>query len=135
MKYMYYALFTFDDEGKVEVTFPDHGNGAATFGGNVPDALYMAKDALVGYLLTMEDYGDKIPQATTDPRQIKHNQNQLVVPIEVNTTIAREREQNRNVKKTLVIPQYLNDLGNEQRINFSATLTNALKEQLGVKDK
>lgn len=92
----------------------------------------MAKDALTGYLLTIEDSNEVLPNATVQPQKISHKANDLVVPIEVDTTIAREREQNRSVKKTLTIPKYLNDLGVQNEINFSATLSDALKEKLGV---
>ncbi|MFT8385619.1 MAG: type II toxin-antitoxin system HicB family antitoxin [Lentilactobacillus hilgardii] len=91
MTYLYDALLTFNPEGQVEVTFPDLGFSAATFGTDVPDALHMAHDALEGYLLTAEDYNDKLPN-TSDPRTIEHGKDQFLVPIEVNTTIARERE-------------------------------------------
>ncbi|MCH4165906.1 MAG: type II toxin-antitoxin system HicB family antitoxin [Lentilactobacillus diolivorans] len=131
MKYLYYALFTFDAAGKVEVTFPDLAPSAATFGDTVSDALHMAKDALEGYLLTAEDFGDTLP-TSSDPQDIQHKQTQLLIPIEVNTTIAREREENRSVKKTLTIPKYLNDIGVKNKINFSSTLTEALKEKLGI---
>ncbi len=94
MKYMYYALFNFDQESKVEVTFPDFTPNASTFGNNIADALSMAKDVLMEYLLTAEDYGDKLPAPTVDPQTIPHDNTQLLIPIQVDTTIAREREEN-----------------------------------------
>ncbi|MSE22047.1 type II toxin-antitoxin system HicB family antitoxin, partial [Lactobacillus parabuchneri] len=57
---------------------------------------------------------------------------QLIIPIEVDTTLAREREDNVSIKKTLTIPKYLNDLGKQKSINFSATLTDALKHKLNI---
>ena len=36
----------------------------------------------------------------------------------------------RTVKKTLTIPNYLNTLGEEEKINFSKVLTEALKDRL-----
>ncbi|GAD16789.1 type II toxin-antitoxin system HicB family antitoxin [Lentilactobacillus otakiensis] len=131
MKYLYFALFTKNSDDQVEVNFPDFDPHVVTFGDNMSDALHMAHDALEGYLLTVQDYHDALP-TLSDPQNIPHSQNQLVIPIEVDTTIAREREENASVKKTLTIPKYLNDLGNQHHINFSATLTDALKERLGV---
>ena len=40
---------------------------------------------------------------------------------------------NRAVKKTLTIPAWLNAISEINNINFSETLTNALKEKLGLK--
>ena len=131
MKYLYFALFTKNVDGQIEVNFPDFDPHVATFGNNMSDVLHMAHDALEGYLLTVEDYHEDLP-TPSDPQNIRHNQDQLVIPIEVDTTIAREREENASVKKTLTIPKYLNDLGKQHQINFSATLTDALKKRLGV---
>lgn len=129
MKYLYAALFSQNSNGQVEVTFPDLAPNAATFGENISDALHMASDALTGYLLTAEDTQEKLPQPS-DPITISHTAQQLIVPIEVDTRIAREREENRSIKKTLTIPKYLNDLGVAAQINFSATLTDALRAKL-----
>jgi len=75
------------------------------------------------------DFNTPLPEPS-DPLAIPHSEEQLLVPIEVDTKIAREREQNRSVKKTLSIPKYLNDLGIAANLNFSATLTEALKDKL-----
>ena len=37
------------------------------------------------------------------------------------------------VKKTLTIPRWLNSLAESRHVNFSQTLQEALKEQLGIK--
>lgn len=131
MTYLYFALFTQNSNGQIEVTFPDFEPYVATFGESIADALHMAHDALEGYLLTAEDGHDELPRPAS-PKAIGHDKDQLLVPIEVDTKIAREREENRSIKKTLTIPRYLNDLGNQNHINFSATLTDALKQKLGV---
>ncbi|WP_204121702.1 MULTISPECIES: type II toxin-antitoxin system HicB family antitoxin [Levilactobacillus] len=129
MKYLYFALFTTNSKGQVEVTFPDLAPNAATFGEDIADALHMATDALQGYLLTAEDFDEALPKPA-NPQSIPHDSTQLLVPIEVDTKIARERENNQSIKKTLSIPKYLNDLGIAANINFSATLTEALKNKL-----
>lgn len=131
MKYLYYALFKTNSENQIEVTFPDLAPHAATYGNNMSDALHMAHDALEGYLLTLEDFQENLPQPS-DAESIHHTKNELIIPIEVDTTIAREREKNMSIKKTLTIPKYLNDLGKQQNINFSATLTEALKQKLDI---
>ncbi|AMV61053.1 Phage-related protein [Pediococcus damnosus] len=132
MKYLYFAVLSAtEDKTKMEVSFPDLRPHAATFGNDLPDALHMAHDALEGYLLTAEDFKEKLPTPTSY-ENLSISKGELLVPIEVDTTLAREREQNQIVKKTLTIPKYLNDLGNANKINFSATLTNALKEKLDV---
>ncbi|APR07610.1 hypothetical protein FAM21834_01493 [Lentilactobacillus parabuchneri] len=131
MKYLYYALFKKQSDDKIEVTFPDLAPHAATYGTTMSDALHMAHDALEGYLLVVEDLHEKLPKASS-PESLTHDTSQLIIPIEVDTTLAREREDNVSIKKTLTIPKYLNDLGKQKSINFSATLTDALKHKLNI---
>lgn len=131
MKYLYFAIFDQTDKNTIEVSFPDLAPNAATFGNDISDALHMAHDALEGYLLTVEDFNEPLPDPSSSD-QLTIKEHQLLIPIEVDTSIAREREQNKVVKKTLTIPKYLNDLGNDHAINFSATLTEALKSKLEV---
>jgi len=65
---------------------------------NMSDALKMARDALSGYLLVLEDLDDSLPP-TTPPGKITVPKNSLLIPIEVDTTLAREREENILLKK------------------------------------
>lgn len=127
--YLYYAIFTPSD-GQYAVEFPDL-LGAATFGEDMHDALYMAKDLLAGWLLGEEDDGNEFPQASKH-QEITIEPNDLIIPIEVDLDFYRKKFDSKPVKKTLSIPNYLNDLGNKAGINFSQTLTEALKEKLGV---
>lgn len=131
MKYTYLATLVQNSKGQYEVEFPDLAPAAATYGNNLEEAVRMAHDALTGYLLVAEDSKDQIPTAHSE-REITIPEHALVVPIVVDTVVAREREENKLVKKTLTIPEWLNVLGTERGINFSATLTKALKEKLGV---
>lgn len=130
MKYIYFATFDFKDN-LIEISFPDLYPNASTYGNDLPEALRMAKDSLEGYLLTVEDFKEDLPKPASYKSLLKKSKLPLF-PIEVDTTIAREKELNKTIKKTLTIPKYLNDLGNEHGINFSSTLTTALKEKLNV---
>lgn len=127
--YLYYAIFTPDGD-KYNVSFPDL-DGAFTFGENMSDALAMAHDLLEGWLIVAENEGDDIPNPS-EPNAFKTEGNELIIPIEVDLKMAQLKHSNKLVKKTLTIPEYLNHLGSEHNINFSATLTEALKEKLGV---
>ena len=44
----------------------------------------------------------------------------------------RKMYDNKAVKKTLTIPAWLNTMAENNNINFSLVLQNALKQQLGV---
>ncbi|GAY72891.1 type II toxin-antitoxin system HicB family antitoxin [Lentilactobacillus kosonis] len=129
MKYLYLAIFHQNSKKQYEVKFPDLAPNAATFGENLQDALHMAKDALEGYLLTTEDYKEPIPKPSV-PEEISVSKDDLLIPIEANTTLARDKEENLNIRKSVTIPKYLNDLGNEQGIDFSELLKTALQKKL-----
>ena len=120
---IYYAMFDFADNG-INVVFPDLNN-AATFGENMHEALYMAKDLLAGWLIDAEDEKQAFP-SPTDHRSLSVAAGNLLIPIEVDLSFYRKKFESKP------IPKYLNDLGNEAGINFSATLTEALKEKLEV---
>lgn len=86
MKYMYYAVFHPNDDGQVEVTFPELG--IATYGESMTDAHKQAHDALAGYLLVQEDTHSSIPE--TKPReQITAGSGDQVVEMTVDTELER----------------------------------------------
>lgn len=129
---LYFAVFHKNKDNQYEVSFPDLDPYAATFGDTIEEALQSAHDSLTGYLLTAEDYDDEILKATKEPLKFNIKSPDFLVPVEVNLKLEREKENNTLIKKTLTIPKYLNDLGSEAKINFSATLTNALKKELDM---
>lgn len=127
--YLYYAIFSKEGH-QYNVSFPDL-DGAFTCGEDMNDALYMAKDLLEGWLLVAENEGDEIPPAS-QPESIQAEKGDLIVPIQADLKLAREKHESKLIKKTLTIPQYLNDMAVSYNVNFSQTLTEALKEKLGV---
>lgn len=127
---LYYATFSPNDDGSVSVSFPDL-QGAYTFGKDMHEALYMAKDLLAGWLLDEEDEGNKFPTPTFY-KDIQVEEGELLIPIEVDLDFYRKKFDSKPVKKTLTIPNYLNELGKKADINFSQTLAEALEQKLGV---
>jgi|SRR5699024_729891 len=134
MKYHFYAVLQYE-EGLYNVSFPDLP-GAFTFGEDIEDAVHMAKDALEGHLLVMEDDHDDIPDPSGYQELVaalqEGEQLQLVM---ADTEIVRLREENRTVNKMVTLPKYLIELGKKNNINFSQTLQKALKEELGEEEK
>jgi hypothetical protein len=57
------------------------------------------------------------------------------VLVEVFMPTMRDAIENYSVKKTLSIPQWLNKLAIERNVNFSHVLQEALKEQLGIRER
>ena len=81
----------------------------------------------------MEEDNDEIPSPTSI-NKIPLESNQAVVLIEVLMPSTRVAIENYPIKKTLTIPQWLNKLAIEKKVNFSHVLQAALKNELGVKE-
>lgn len=129
-RYIYSAIFDYADDG-ISVEFPDLP-GCLTCGDSDEEAIRMAKDALALHLYGMEQDKESIP-TPTKAGQFHVESNQVVVLVEVWMPLFRDRMEDKAVKKTLIIPKWLNDLAKENQVNFSRILQNALVEHLGVK--
>ena len=130
--YLFPAIFDYADDG-ISIEFPDLP-GCLSCADTDEEALYMAKDAMRGYLLVSEEDGDAIPEPTP-LKDVVLESNQRAVLIEVCMALHREAFRNRAVKKTLTIPAWLNELAEKENVNFSFVLQNALKQQLHVADR
>lgn len=128
-RYIYPAIFDYADDG-ISVEFPDLP-GCFTCGDTDEEAIRMAKEAMALHLYGMEQDGDIIP-VPSPINSIKVEQNQVVALIEVWMPPFRDAVQGKAVKKTLTIPKWLNDLAEENRVNFSHILQEALKNYLGM---
>lgn len=127
MKYVYYATL-YHDEDTVGVKFHDLPK-VNTFGSDVIEAADMAKDALEGYLLVAEDNQLTLPK-DTDALDIKTAPGESLLAVVVDTSIVREREDNKLVKKTLTIPSYVDRAGREAGLNFSQVLSETIQKKL-----
>lgn len=127
--FVFPAVF-FDDDGRIGIRFPDLP-GCNTFGENTDDALYMARDALGGHLLCMDEDNDPIP-APTPFDKVRLEEGESVVLIEVWLSVLRDAERNKAVKKTITLPNWLNKKAMEAQVNFSSTMEEALRQKLGV---
>ena len=130
MKYVYPAIFTAEENNAYSVYFPDL-EGCYTCGDNLEDALYMAEDVLAFTLYDYEKGAQKVPEAS-ELQAIETKENEFVNYITCDTFEYRKRHNNRAVKKTLTIPEWLNEEAIAKGINFSQVLQDGLKKQLGI---
>lgn len=129
-RYFYPAVFTYEPGQEIAVDFPDLK--CATSGINDNDALLSARE-LLGYVLNgMEEDGEEIP-AATPLSEIKIQENERAVLIDVYMPSVRMANINRSVNRTVTLPAWLNAAALERNINFSQVLQEALKSQLRIK--
>lgn len=130
-KYVYPAIFTKEDSGLYFVSFPDF-ESCFTQGSDIADALYMAQDILSITLCDMEDDNVSIPCASAI-NDIKLDGKSFTSFVCADTTEYRKTYSGKAVKKTLTIPQWLNDAALKENVNFSQTLQEALMTKLNLK--
>jgi predicted RNase H-like HicB family nuclease len=128
-KYSYIAVISFDDDG-ISIDFPDL-DGCFTCAETEDEIYKMAKEVLGLHLWSMEQDGEAIPEPSSI-KNIKLNRNETAMLIEVFMPPVRDRINNRVVKKTLTIPQWLNAEAEKHGVNFSQVLQNGLKEYLHI---
>ena len=127
-KYVYPALFEAEG-GLYNVSFPDIP-GCYTCGDDLADALYMAEDALGGWLSRAEEHAREIPSAS-DMQAVETPAGAMATLVLADTDAYRRAHSSRAVKKTLSIPSWLNEAAEARSVNFSKVLHDALCEQLG----
>lgn len=129
--YKFFAVFKKDEDNQYEVNFPDIKN-CFTCGSTLDEAIYNAKDVLGLILFDMEEENIAIPEAT-EPQNIKLQDNEFLMLVDVYMPLVRESINTKAVKKTLTIPYWLNKLASEKSINFSQVLQTALKQELKIR--
>ena len=142
MLHIYPAIFYHQNDDSYSVVFPDL-NHLATEGKNLEDAMAMATDCLAGYIHTMKAEHAK-PPAPTPLEQVdlsaeddegedySDERGRFVSLVSVDVESYARTHFNKSVKKTLSIPRWMNDLAVARSINFSKTLQNALRRELGI---
>ena len=129
-KCVFPAVFTREEKGMYSVNFPDL-EGCYTCGENLPEALYMAEDVLAFTLYDYEKNGMDIP-APSKRDSFSLSDDQFVNMVYCDTLVYRKRNNNKAVKKTLSIPEWLNEAATAADLNFSQVLQDALREKLGL---
>lgn len=127
-RYFYPAVFTYEEGREIAVEFPDLN--CATSGENDDDALLSARELLGCVLFGLEEDGEPIP-APTPLADIRVQDNERSVLVDVYMPAVRLASVNRSVNRTVTLPAWLNAAALERGINFSQVLQDALKSQIG----
>ena len=104
--------------------------GCFTDGETLEEVVRNAKDVLSGMLFTMAK--NNIPFPKSENSEIKLENEEFLIYVDVWISPILEKARNQAVKKTLTIPKWLNDEAEKQSLNFSNILQTALKETLGI---
>lgn len=124
----YPALFHKAEEGGFWISFPDIPE-CLTEGDNMDEAYNMAIDALGLCLSDMEKNNIPFP-APSPVDKIAVDDDAVLVVVEFNMLAYKKRTSSKAVKKTLTIPEWLNEQAIQLNINFSQVLQDALMEKV-----
>ena len=130
-KYVYPAIFTLEDDGGYSISFPDLEN-CFTCGDSLQDGLEMAADALALVLYGYEKDSKPIPSPSR-PSDLVLNGGDFVNYVACDTMMYRKMYNNKAVKKTLTIPEWLNESATAMGLNFSQVLQEALMERIDIR--
>ncbi len=127
-KLFYPAIFHIAEEGGFWISFPDLPE-CLTQGDDMSQAYEMAVDALGLAVTSRESEHLTIPEPS-EPSQIILDKNSFLVIVEFDLLAYKKRMESRAVKKTLSIPEWMNEAAISMGINFSQVLQEALMEKI-----
>lgn len=128
-KLFYPAIFHKAEEGGFWVSFPDFPE-CFTEGDDMTQAYEMAVEAMGLALVNRKEEGEEIPQPT-EVDKISIDDGTLVI-IEFDMLDYQRKHNSRAVKKTLSIPEWLNEEATALGVNFSQVLQEALMSKLNI---
>lgn len=129
-RFFYPAIFHNDENGGYWISFPDFPE-CMTQGENIEDAYRMAVDAVGLCIDERLKNSEELPEVSI-PTDFYVEDGDFSCLIEFDLLQYRRTHNNRAVKKTLSIPEWLNEAAIAQNINFSQVLQEALIQKVGV---
>ena len=125
----YPTVFHKEDDG-FWVSFPDFPE-CFTEGDDMQQAYEMAIDALGLAITSRQKEKEEIP-APSDINEIK-TENGFIVVLEFDMLAYLKKNNSKAVKKTLTIPEWLNEATSAMGLNFSQVLQEALMQKVQMK--
>lgn len=134
MKKVYNTIFT-QTKDCVLVEVPDME--ILTEGKTIAEAIEMARDAIGLKGITMEDMGERIPEAS-DSLDVKKGTfyeegTGIISLVDVDFDVYRKMQDDKMVRRNVTLPNWLNQAADKARLNVSRVLQEALMERLEVR--
>lgn len=126
MKTAYPAVFTKLEDGYMTFV-PDLEIN--TQGGDLADAIAMARDAIGIIGIDMQDDGKPLPEPS-DVAAVAHAPEEIVSLVDIDFDAYRRANELRTVRTNVTLPSWLKTRAEEEGVNFSAVLQKALKQEL-----
>jgi len=128
MKKLIYPGIFYKENGSYWVEFPDL-EGCQSFGDTLDEIYGNAQEALAAYCGTLLEQGKSL-NPPSDIYKIKVPANAFASLVEADVM-----KKSRAVKKTLTIPSWLNEIAENNHVNFSGILQEALIQKFNIGGK
>ncbi|MCL1963859.1 MAG: type II toxin-antitoxin system HicB family antitoxin [Firmicutes bacterium] len=120
---VYPAIFSPNEDGSITIDFPDLE--CTTEGKDLANAMYMARDALALWLDTQEMLEKPIPTPSS-VNTIKVDGERFVALIDADPEVYAKQRKSPAVRRTVSLPQWLDEEAAARHLSLSAILQNAL---------
>ncbi|MDR0896990.1 MAG: type II toxin-antitoxin system HicB family antitoxin [Oscillospiraceae bacterium] len=124
---IYPAHFHPNEDASITVQFPDLP-GCITEGKNEANALFMARDALALYIDTLRMCGEPVPPPSP-AQSVPPEVGSCLVFIDADPEIYARERRNRAIRRTVSIPQWMDERAASEHISLSKVLQAALAAQ------
>ena len=128
--YFYPAIFHNDEKGGCWISFPDFPE-CMTQGETMEEAYEMAVEAMGLCIDDRLRNEESLPEVSA-PVDYILQEGDFSCLIEFDLVQYRKKHNTKSVKKTLSIPEWLNEAAMEHDINFSQVLQEALMKKMGI---
>ncbi|MDR3294966.1 MAG: type II toxin-antitoxin system HicB family antitoxin [Clostridiales Family XIII bacterium] len=129
MKYVYPVVFSPDADGFC-VYAPDLP-GCVTEAADYADGIGKIREGLCGMLYILERDGMPVP-LPSDPLAVEREADDLVSLVDIDTDAYKRRVGSRAVRRTISIPEWMDDLASQTGVSLSQITQEALRRHLHV---
>ena len=129
-RYFYPAVFHTEEGGSYWISFPDFPE-CLTQGETIEDTYNMASEALGLCIDERLKNHEELPKVSS-PIDYTVTGDDFSCLIEFDLERYRRTHNTKSVKKTLSIPEWLNEAAIKQNVNFSQVLQDALMSKIGM---
>ena len=128
--YVYPVVFNRLDEGGYCVYAPDF-KGCITEAGDYAEGIAKIRDGICGMLYMLKRDKQPIPEPT-DVFKIERGQGDIVTLVDAPLDEYRRRVGSRAVRRTISIPEWLDELAAQSNISLSQLTQEAIRQKLNV---
>jgi len=130
MKYVYPVIFSKEDDGSFCVYVPDLP-GCVTEAESYADGIDKIREGICGVLYIMER--DKMPIPTpSSPGELVVGPSEVVSLVDADVNEYRRRIGSRAVRRTVSIPEWMDEKAAEKGLSLSSVLQEGLKSYLHI---